>query len=122
MKKNDIGFSNFGEVYFSKINYAEIKGWNKHKMMTLNLVVPFGKVIFVIYDDREKSSSKGNFFKVVLAPSNYQRLTIPPGLWMAFKGIGSKTSLILNVASMEHDPKEIDRLDLDQVNYNWGSN
>ena len=122
LKKSDAEFSSFGEVYFSTINDGEIKGWNKHKMMTLNLVVPFGEVTFVIYDDREKSSSKGEFFKVTLSQTNYQRLTVPPGLWLAFRGNGNSTNLILNIANIEHDSNEIDRLDLDQVDYNWGLN
>ena len=121
MKKSDVGFAGFGEAYFSTINNGEIKGWNRHKIMTLNLIVPIGEVIFVIYDDREKSISKGNFFTVMLSPSNYQRLTVSPGLWMAFRGNNSNINLILNVASMVHDPNEIDRLNLDQVDYNWGS-
>tara|TARA_Y100001960_G_C14682119_1_gene831770 strand:- start:172 stop:621 length:450 start_codon:yes stop_codon:yes gene_type:complete len=121
IKKSDKGFSGFGEAYFSIIKKSEIKGWNKHKKMTLNLVVPIGEVIFVIYDDREESKSKGSFFTVVLSPSNYQRLTVPIGLWMAFRGNGSIINLILNVASIEHDPNEIERLDLDQIDYNWGS-
>ena len=121
MKASDVGFHGFGEAYFSTINEGEIKGWNKHKSMTLNLVVPMGEVAFVIYDDREKSRSMGRFFTVMLSPSSYQRLTIAPGLWMAFKCNGNKTNLILNMANMEHDPNEIDRLDLDQIDYNWGS-
>ena len=42
MKKSDVGFVGFGEAYFSTVNYTEIKGWNRHKRMTLNLVVPVG--------------------------------------------------------------------------------
>jgi len=120
IKKRDVGFTGFGEAYFSTIKNSEIKGWNRHKRMTLNLVVPIGEVTFVIYDDIGGSKSKGKFFKVTLSQINYQRLTIPPGLWMAFKGNGNKTNLILNVASIEHNPNEIDRLDLGQVDYDWG--
>jgi len=121
MKKDDKGFAGFGEVYFSTIKGGQIKGWNRHKVMTLNLVVPKGEAIFVIHDDREDSSSKGDFYKVTLSPSNYQRLTVAPGLWVAFKGNYNKTSLILNVASIVHDPNEIDNLDLDHFDYNWES-
>ena len=121
MKKSDVGFSGFGEAYFSTINNGEIKGWNKHKRMTLNLVVPMGEVTFVIYDDREKSRSKGKFFEVTLSQANYHRLTVPPGIWIAFKGNNSKPNLILNIADLEHDPEEIERLELDQIGYNWDS-
>ena len=121
IKKNDDGYAGFGEAYFTTIKFGEIKGWNRHKEMTINLVVPKGSVTFVVYDDREKSYSKGQLFKVDLSPSNYKRLTVLPGLWVAFKGNGPNTNLILNIASMEHDSNEIDRLDLEQINYNWGS-
>ena len=121
MKKSDNGYAGFGEAYFSTIKSGEIKGWNKHKRMTLNLVVPVGEVIFIIYDDRKKSVTKGNFFKVMLSPYNYQRLTVPLGLWLAFMGKSNGTNLILNIADMEHDPDEIERLNLDKIDYDLNS-
>ena len=86
MKKSDSDFSAFGEAYFTEINFNEIKGWNRHQRMTLNLIVPMGKVIFVIYDDRLQSKTKGVFWNVELSVDTYQRLTVPPCLWLAFKG------------------------------------
>ena len=121
LKKSDAEYSSFGEAYFSTINNGEIKGWNKHKMMTLNLIVPFGEVTFVIYDKRESSRSKGKFFKVTLSQANYQRLTVPPGLWLAFKGKSKDINLILNIADMEHDPDEIEKMDLNKFPYNFDS-
>ena len=121
MKESDGGYVGFGEAYFSTIKHGEIKGWNLHKKMTLNLVVPMGKVTFVIYDDKDGSNSKENYFKVTLSQTNYQRLTVPPGLWLAFKGIGISTNLILNVANMEHDSNELDRMEFDMVDYDWES-
>ena len=121
MKKSDPGYVGFGEIYFSTIKSDKIKGWNRHKRMTMNLVVPVGKVAFIIYDDRQKSSSKGNFIKIELSPDNYQRLTIPPGLWYAFKGKSSGTNLIMDLADIEHGPDEIERWDLDKIDYNWDS-
>lgn len=119
MKKSDQGFIGFGEAYFTKVNSGEIKGWNKHKRMTLNLAVPVGKVVFVVYDDREKSKTKGNFLPVEISVDAYQRLTVPPAVWLAFKGKGDGVSLILNVADMEHDPDEVERLNLEQIVYDW---
>ena len=121
MKKCDEGFTGFGEAYFSTINNGEIKGWNRHKKMTLNLIVPVGEVTFVIYDNREKSHSKGVFFKVSLSSSNYKRLTVPPKLWMAFKGGDVNTNLILNIANIVHDPNEIKKLHLNKIPYNFES-
>lgn len=119
MKKSDQGFVDFGEAYFSTIKYGEVKGWNKHKRMTLNLVVPAGKVVFVVYDDRERIKTRRNFFIVEVSVDAYQRLTVPPGVWLAFKGKGDGTNLILNVADLEYDPDEVERLNLNQIEYDW---
>ena len=113
------GFAGFGEAYFSSIKNGEIKGWNRHKKMTLNLVVPVGKVTFVLFENKEELDSKNNFFKVELSSNNYQRLTIPPGVWFAFIGGKYETNLILNVANIEHDPDELDRLEINQIDCNW---
>lgn len=119
MTESDVGYAGFGEAYFSTITQDEIKGWNKHREMTLNLVVPIGSVTFIIYDNRKISLSKDQYFKVKLSPNNYKRLTVPPGLWLAFKGNNPNTNLILNIASMTHDPDEVEKLNLDKITYNF---
>ena len=113
MKKSDNGFGGFGEAYFSTIHKDDIKGWKKHTEMTLNLIVPFGTIEFVIYDE-----TKQNFFSVALSQNNYQRLTVKPGLWMAFRGI-EENNMLLNLASIEHDPKEALSVDIQEIDYVW---
>ena len=121
MKNIDNGYSGFGEAYFSTIKSGQIKGWNKHLKMTLNLIVPVGSVTFVVFDNRKRSPSKGYFQEVGLSSKDYNRLTIEPGLWIAFKGgIFKKENLILNIANLVHDPTEIVRKDLKQFKYDWG--
>jgi len=121
MKKSDEGFEGFGEAYFSTIKENETKGWKKHQEMTMNIIVPVGEVTFVLFDDRENSNSVNNFFSVTLSPSNYYRLTVPLGVWHAFKGHNHDLNLILNVADMEHQPDEIIRIDLDKIPFDWSS-
>lgn len=111
MKKSDEGFDGFGEAYFSTINQNDIKGWKKHTEMTLNLVVVSGEVEFVICNESD-------FFTVKLSKNNYQRLTVRPNLWMAFKGL-KENSILLNLASIEHDPREVTNLDLQEIEYEW---
>ena len=66
IKKSDVGFSGFGEAYFSIINQGDVKGWKKHTKMTLNLVVPIGEIEFVIYDESTKE-----FFNTKISKNNY---------------------------------------------------
>jgi len=111
MKKSDSGFDGFGEAYFSTINRGDIKGWKKHTKMTLNLVVVSGEIEFVVYNGEE-------FFSVKLSHNNYQRLTVKPNLWMAFRGIG-ENNMLLNIANIEHDPNEAETRDLESIVYEW---
>lgn len=119
MKKSDPGFNGFGEAYFSTVNCGDVKGWKKHLRMTMNLVVPVGEIRFVIYDDRNESPTKGSFFDVCLSKQNYQRLTVPPGVWVGFKGLGNELNLLLNIANMVHDPDESENITLDSIQYEW---
>ena len=113
MKKSDAGFAGFGEAYFSTINQDDIKGWKKHTEMTLNLVVTVGEIKFVVYDESIKE-----FFSVTLSQNNYQRLTVKPNLWMAFQGVG-EYNMLLNLASIEHNPNEAKNIDMDKIVYGW---
>ena len=113
MKKSDDGYNGFGEAYFSTIHKNDIKGWKQHKEMVLNLVVPTGAIEFVIYNEKEQE-----FFSVTLSQDNYQRLTVAPGLWMAFRGI-EENSMLLNLASIEHDPNEASNKELKEIPYEW---
>ena len=67
MKQDDPGFEGFGEAYFSTVIKGAVKGWKRHTRMTLNLVVPFGSIRFVIYDDRENSITRDSYFDVTLS-------------------------------------------------------
>jgi dTDP-4-dehydrorhamnose 3,5-epimerase len=119
MKDDDLGYSGFGEAYFSTIKYNSIKAWKRHRKMTLNLIVPQGEVCFVIYDDRLNSKSNGTFQKVSLSTKNYLRLTIPPMLWVGFQGVNKGSNIVLNIADIKHQPDESDRLDINKIKYDW---
>ena len=119
IKESNPGYDGFGEAYFSIVNFGTIRGWKSHKEMTLNLVVPVGDIRFVMYDGRKNSSTYRNFQEAVLSRKNYCRLTIPPKIWVGFQGLGKSTNLLLNMANIPHDHKEVDHLPLESIEYNW---
>jgi len=119
LKANDVGYKGFGEAYFSCVDYAAVKAWKRHRVMTLNLIVPVGKVRFKIYDNRNDSKSKDTFNEVILSKDNYCRLTIPPMVWIGFQGLSKDTNMLLNVASIQHDPDEFDKKEIEEINANW---
>ena len=112
LRASEPSFGGFGEAYFTTVLQGQVKGWKRHRRMLSNLVVPVGAVRVQLLDDREDSPSRGRWLDVTLGESNYQRLTLPPGLWFAFAGAGPGLNLMLNIASIEHDPGECETLPL----------
>ncbi len=113
IKRNDSGYVDFGEAYFSFIDHGAVKGWKRHLRMTLNFVVPVGSVQFVFIDQAS------NVRKELAGPGRYVRLTIPPGIWFGFKGLAAPNSLLMNVADIPHDPGEIERKELNGFVFDW---
>ena len=80
--------------------------------MTLNIVVPVGSIRFVIYNEQQ-------FKEVIISRKNYIRLTVPPMLWFGFQAVGDETAILMNVASIEHDPDEVERKDIESFDFDW---
>jgi dTDP-4-dehydrorhamnose 3,5-epimerase len=104
-------FSAFGEIYFSTVNNGVVKAWKKHLKMTQNFAVPVGKITLVIYDDREKSPTRGECMEIEIGEEKYCLVKIPALLWYGFKGTALTPSLVANCADIPHDPDEIVRID-----------
>ncbi|MBC8485558.1 MAG: dTDP-4-dehydrorhamnose 3,5-epimerase family protein [Bacteroidetes bacterium] len=119
LKKSDKGFNEFGEVYFSTIKKGAIRAWKMHKKMTLNLIVPVGKVQFCFFDGRDKSDTFNEKFKIILSQNPYVRLTIPPGIWFGFQGVSNGLNLICNVANIPHEPNEVLRKEMNEIEMDW---
>ena len=114
LKNKEVKNWNFAEAYFSKIKYNKIKAWKYHLKMSLNLVVPIGRVRFVFYSNKTKN------FKVIEAgEKKYSRISIPPGIWFGFKGLTKKDSVILSLTNLEHDPREDLRCKKNEIKFNW---
>jgi dTDP-4-dehydrorhamnose 3,5-epimerase len=122
MKATDRGFMGFGEAYFSTVEQGAIKAWKRHRRMWSNLIVPVGAIRLKIVDDHAHGTVGGTTLDLTLGSDNYQRLTLPPGLWFGFQGASPGLNLMLNLASIEHDPDEAETLPLDApafANVSW---
>lgn len=113
IKRSDEEFKGFGEAYFSWVACDAVKAWKRHTRMTLNLVVPVGRVRFVFTD------GAGAFTVEEAGEDRYVRLTVAPNVWFGFQGLRAPQSLVLNVADLPHDPMEVERLPLAAINYQW---
>ena len=82
--------------------------------MSMNLVVPFGLVEFYFTEDFS------SFRKFTIGTTCYS-VFLFLHLWFAFRGLSKPTSIIFNIASIEHDPDEVERLPLEFNSSPWKS-
>ncbi len=111
LRRTDDHFIEFGEIYFSSVYPGIIKGWHRHREMTLNYACVTGRIKLVLYDDRDGSATRGQVMELFLGPDDYSLAIVPPGVWNGFKGMAAPWSLVANCCTHPHDPSRSDRLD-----------
>ena len=118
---DDPWFDRFGEVYCSTVYPSVVKGWHKHREMTLHYACLYGRVKCVVYDDRPASKTKGSLMEVYLGPDSYSLLVVPPEVWNGFKGMSEPFAMIANCCTHAHDPSRSERLDphASFIPYDW---
>lgn len=121
LRATDPHFKGFGEIYFSTIYRGAIKGWHKHREMTLQYACVFGRIKLVVHDDREDSPTRGNLSEVVIGTDNHLLAIIPPGVWNGFKGLSDPFAMVANCCTHPHDPRRSERLDPfhHSIPYDW---
>jgi len=121
LRADDPHFIDFGEIYFTSIYPGVVKGWHRHREMTLNYACIFGRIKLVLYDDRPGSTTAGTLQELFLGPDQYVLVTIPPGIWTGFKGMTEPQAIVANCCTHPHDPARTDRLDPfdNDIPYGW---
>ena len=102
LKKSDIGFNGFGEVYFSTAYPGAIKGWHEHTKQVQNYTVVFGMIKLVLYDNRKDSETYKELIEIFMGDLNYVLVRIPTGVINGYKCIGDKTAIVANCSTIPH--------------------
>jgi dTDP-4-dehydrorhamnose 3,5-epimerase len=120
LRSTDPHFVEFGEIYFTSIYRDVVKGWHRHRLMTLNYACISGRIKLVLYDDRAGSPTQGHLAERFLGPDDYSLAVIPPGIWTGFKGM-TDVAIVANCATHPHDPTLTERLDpfSPTIPYDW---
>ena len=121
LRADEPHFEKFGEIYFSVVYPGVVKAWHRHRRMTLNYAVVSGMIKLVLHDDRADSPTRGTTSELFVGDQNYALVTIPPGIWNGFKGLGVQAAVVANCATEPHDPDEIERIDPfgTEIPYAW---
>ena len=122
LRSTDDHFQQFGEIYFTTIYRDIVKGWHRHREMTLSYACVVGRIKLVLYDDREESETRGMLQEAFLGPDDYSLAVIPPEIWSGFKGMSEPFALVANCSTHPHDPSRTTRLDPfdNDIPYDWG--
>lgn len=110
LRRTDAHFLEFGEIYFTSIYRDVIKGWHRHREMTLNYACVWGRVKLVLFDDRDGSPTRGAVVERFLGPDDYSLVVIPPMVWNGMKGM-TDVAVVANCATHTHDPARTERRD-----------
>jgi dTDP-4-dehydrorhamnose 3,5-epimerase len=121
LKATDPHFQQFGEIYFSSVYRGVVKGWHRHREMTLNYACVFGRVKLVLYDERPESATRGELQEVFLGPDHHALVVIPPLVWNGYKGMSEPFALMANCCTHPHDPARSEREDpfRSHIPYDW---
>jgi dTDP-4-dehydrorhamnose 3,5-epimerase len=121
LRADDPHFEQFGEIYFTSVYAGVVKGWHKHREMTLNYACVYGRVKLVVYDGRLDSATSGTVLEVFLGPDDYSLVTIGPDIWSGFKGMSEPFAIIANCCTHPHDASRTTRVDPfdNDIPYDW---
>ena len=89
--------------------------------MTLNYACISGGIKLVLYDEREKATTKGTLMEVFLGQDNYSLIIIPPEVWNGFKGMREPLAIVADCCTHPHNPSRTTRLNpfRNRIPYNW---
>ena len=121
LRRDNVHFIEFGEIYFSIAFPGIIKGWHEHTKQIQNYAVIDGKIKLVLFDNRSDSKTFKQINEIFLGEENYSLVTIPTGIITAYKCISKKNSILANCSTLPHDPNEMINYDFngDKVPYDW---
>jgi len=116
-------FQKFGQVYITAAYPQIVKAWHMHKKQTDNIACVKGMIKLVLYDNREKTKTKGETNEFIIGEKNLLLVKIPPQVWHGFKTITEDYALVMNIPTELYNYKEPDEHRLppntDKIPYDW---
>ena len=124
LRADDDIFRQFGQVYMTTAYPGVVKAWHYHKIQDDHFAVVRGMMKLVLFDDRDKSSTKGKINEFFMGTHNPILVKIPVGVYHGFKAIGDKEAIVINVPTEPYNREKPDEYRLDahdnDIPYDWG--
>ncbi|MBC2699102.1 MAG: dTDP-4-dehydrorhamnose 3,5-epimerase [ANME-2 cluster archaeon] len=124
LRNDDDIYQQFGQVYITTAYPGVVKGWHYHKKQTDNFTCVSGMMKVALYDAREDSDTNGNIMEFFIGEKNPILISVPPGVYHGFKGVGTQTAFFLSVPTLPYNYQEPDEYrlppDTKEIPYDWG--
>lgn len=109
----------FGEAYLSILFPDFRKDWKLHSRCVSRLAVLVGSIEFALYDMRETSPTCGQFDRITVGETQHGLLVIPAGVAATWRNVSEGNTMILNIATMPHDPNESKIIPFEEISFVW---
>jgi dTDP-4-dehydrorhamnose 3,5-epimerase len=110
LRSDEEHFLKFGQVYVATCRQGVAKAWHCHKKQTDNFYIVKGTAKIGLYDDRENSSTKGEYMQVIMGEEGEDiLLIIPPLVWHGQMAL-SEMSYLMNIPSEPYNREKPDEL------------
>jgi dTDP-4-dehydrorhamnose 3,5-epimerase len=124
LRCDDPLFEKFGQVYITTAYPGVVKAWHYHKKQTDNFTCVRGMMKVVLWDARKESSTYQNLVELFVGEKNPVLISVPPGVYHGFKGIGTDTAYFLSIPTLPYNYAEPDEYrlppDSPEIPYDWG--
>jgi len=124
LKDNEGLMENIRQISIGKTKPGIIKAFHWHKNQDDIFYLMKGKLLVVLYDNREKSSTKGEIQTILLEDSSDPELVfIPRGVFHGYKVLGDKVAEVLYIMNNVYDSSNPDEERVDyndpSINFDW---
>jgi dTDP-4-dehydrorhamnose 3,5-epimerase len=87
------------QVFQTVLERGAISAWHAHAKTTDRLFVSTGRILIVLYDARQGSSTHGRLNQFRFGSVRPALVTVPAGIWHGVQNIANEQSVLLNLVS-----------------------
>jgi dTDP-4-dehydrorhamnose 3,5-epimerase len=123
LKNNEGIMQDIKQISIGKTKPGIIKAFHWHKNQDDIFYLLKGKLLVVLYDNRENSKTFKTTQEIILEETDPQIIFIPRGVFHGYRVLGSESAEVLYIMNNTYDPAKPDEQRVEpndpSINFNW---